>query len=250
MPKRRADADRRGFLDEFPKVRISRFRATGVVEPAKRYAVIPFPDGTNKLIYTAHTRLKHNGGWSFFLCPLCARLTTVLYSIDGAPLCSRCCQRMNIHHRSRYGFGRDARLRERDKHLDRMQAQLDTQTPLRCKAAPKNRRGRAQLVSNSRNLVGRVRRSMIFCRLAMLASQQAKNSGGLNITRAFTPLAGTTQVLDIKPIWKARTSEQLQVALDTAQSVLFAALSSNDPKQRLAAARLFLRTKQARERGW
>jgi hypothetical protein len=52
MPKRRANANSRRFFDEFASVRVSRLRATGVIDPAKRQAVIPFPDGTNKLIGT------------------------------------------------------------------------------------------------------------------------------------------------------------------------------------------------------
>jgi hypothetical protein len=52
MPKRRADADQRHFLDEFPSVRVSRLRASGVIDPAKRQAVISFGD-EQKLIGTA-----------------------------------------------------------------------------------------------------------------------------------------------------------------------------------------------------
>ena len=91
---------------------------------------------------------------------------------------------------------------------------------------------------------------MIVCRLAMLASQQAAKQGDDGLLRAYLPRADAARAVDIKPIWQARTSEQLQRALDAAQSVMFAALDSNDPRQRLAAAKLFLRTKQARERGW
>jgi hypothetical protein len=50
MPKCRADADNRRFFDEFESVRVSRLRATGVIDPAKRQAVIPFPGGKQKLI--------------------------------------------------------------------------------------------------------------------------------------------------------------------------------------------------------
>jgi hypothetical protein len=249
MPKRRADADFRRFFDEFPKLRISRFRATGVVDPAKRYALIPVGDRT-KLLYTAHVRFPNGGGWSFFICPKCAKRAATIYLIDDAPRCRRCCRALNIWHRSRYGFGRAERLRERDKHLDRMQAQLDTTTPLRFKPAPKHWRGKAQLVTSSRALIMRARRSMIVCRLAMLASQQAASKGDDGLLPAYQPRADVARAIDIKPIWRARTSEQLQAALDAAQSVLFAALSSNDPQKKLAAARVFLRTKQARERGW
>jgi hypothetical protein len=157
---------------------------------------------------------------------------------------------LNIHHRSRYGWGRGERLRERDKHLDRMQARLDTTTPLRFKPAPKHWRGKARLLSNSRALTMRMWRSMIFCRLDMFAAQQAATSGDDGLLRAYRPRAEAARAIDIKPIWRARTTERLQQALDDAQIAMSQALHGNDPQKKLAAARLFLRTRQARERGW
>ena len=77
MPKRRSDAAFRWFLDQYPKIRISRFRATGVVDPAKRYALIPVGERT-KLLYTAHVRFPNGGGWSYFICPKCARRASLL----------------------------------------------------------------------------------------------------------------------------------------------------------------------------
>ena len=70
MPKRRSDATGRRFFDEFESVRVSRFRATGVIDPAKRQALIPFPGGERqKLIGTAHVRFPNGGGFSYFVCP-------------------------------------------------------------------------------------------------------------------------------------------------------------------------------------
>jgi hypothetical protein len=89
MPKHRADASHRRFTDEFPSVRVSRFRANGTIDPAKRTAIIPFPGGKQKLIAVAHTKLKYGGGWSYFICPKCAKLAQTLYSIDDKPLCWR-----------------------------------------------------------------------------------------------------------------------------------------------------------------
>jgi hypothetical protein len=249
MPKRRSDADFRRFFDEFTKLRISRFRATGVVDPAKRYALIPVGEKT-KLVSTAHVRFPNGGGWSYFICPRCAKRAATIYLIDDAPRCVRCCNALNIWHRSRYCFGREERLRERDKHLDRMQAQLDSTTPMRFKPPPKHWRGKAQLVSNSRALTMRVRRSMIVCRLAMLASQRAARQGDDGLLRAYQPRAEASRAIDIKPIWRARTTERLQQALDDAQIAMIQALHGNDPQKKSAAARLFLRTKQARERCW
>jgi hypothetical protein len=124
MRKRRADANLRRFFDEFPSVRVSRLRASGVIDPAKRQAVIPFPGGKQKLLNVAHTRLKYGGGWSYFICPKCAKLAQTLYSIDDKPLCWRCCDKLNIKHRSQYGFGRQERMRAADQSLDRLISKL------------------------------------------------------------------------------------------------------------------------------
>ena len=69
MPRRRADTTGCRLTHEFDNVRVSRLRATGVIDPAKRQAVIPFPNGENKLIAVAHTKLKYGGRWSYFICP-------------------------------------------------------------------------------------------------------------------------------------------------------------------------------------
>jgi hypothetical protein len=70
------------------------------------------------------------------------------------------------------------------------------------------------------------------------------------MVRHADPRAETARAIDIKPIWRATSVEVLQQALDRAQIAILAALDSNDPQQRLAAAKSFVRTKQARERGW
>ena len=250
MPKRRADANSRRFFDEFPSVRVSRLRASGVIDPAKRQAVIPFPGGKQKLLNVAHTRLKYGGGWSFFVCPGCAKLAQNLWSIDDRPLCAKCCNGLNIWHRTKWGFGRRERLKAKDKVLDELVAKLEATTPLRFNPAPKHWRGKARLVSNSRALTTRVRRAMIVCRLNQLATQQAAKQGDDGLLRAYQPLAEAARAIDIKPIWRATSAESLQQALDYAQITLLAALDSNDPQQRLAAARLFLRSNEARRRGW
>jgi hypothetical protein len=84
----------------------------------------------------------------------------------------------------------------------------------------------------------------------MLASQQAAKQGDDGLLRAYQPLAEAARAADIKPIWRAASAEVLQQALDRAQIAILAALNSNDPQQRLVAAKLFLRTRQARECGW
>jgi hypothetical protein len=128
-------------------------------------------------------------------------------------------------------------LTAKDKVLDELIAKLEATTPLRFNPAPEHWRGRARLVSNSRALAMRMRRAMIVCRLNQLASQQA-GEGGQGIAHAFQPLVKAIRAIPaIKPVWQARTREHLEQALDHAQTAIFAALVSDDPQQRLAAAR-------------
>jgi hypothetical protein len=250
MGKRRADADGRRFLDEFECVKIPRLRAMGVVDPFRPQALIPWPGGKTKLIGVAHIHHKHNGSWSFFICPGCAKLAQTLYSIDDKPLCWRCCDKLNVRHRGKWGMGREERMRAADQHLDQIIGKLETNEPLRFKPAPASWQGKAKLVYRSRRLTERMRRRMVALRLHQLASQAANDSGSLNITRAFTPRKDALAIPELKQVWRARTYERLQQALDNIQCVLLRALESNDPRQRLIAARLLLKTKQARERGF
>ena len=249
MPKRRSDAHFRRFFDEFTKLRISRLRATGVVDPAKRYAHIPIGE-KQKLIGTAHVRFPNGGGYSI-RCPRCDRLAGVLYLIDDAPRCARCCAAIGITYRTRMGFGRSERQRARDQALDRLIAKVETGERLRFKPTPANWGGKCQLVYRSRSLTWSMRRRLIELRLNQLLSQQASSLAKDGDTlRTYQPIEAAKQTIDFKPIWRARTSEALQQTLDDVQSTIFAALSSDDPRQRLNAAKLMLRTKQARERGF
>jgi len=96
-----------------------------------------------------------------------------------------------------------------------------------------------------------MRRSMITLRLSQLGRQHAQAAGGLNLTRAFTPSKDALAAIpELEQVWRARTHERLQQALDSVQCALLRALESDDPRQRLIAARLLLRTKQGRERGF
>jgi hypothetical protein len=251
MGKRRADATGRRFTDEFPSVRVSRFRANGTIDPAKRTAIIAFPDGSTKLIGVGHTHLKYGGGWSFFVCPGCAKLAQTLYSIDGKPRCWRCCDKLNVRHRGKWGMGREERVRAADQSLDRLISKLETTEPLRLNGAPASWGGKAQFVYRSRRLTECMRRRMITLRLSQLASQHANADGSLNLTRAFTPREDALAAIpELKQVWRARTHERLQQALDNIQCALLRALESNDPRRQLGAARLLLKTKQARERGF
>ena len=251
MGKRRDDASHRRFTDAFPSVRVSRFRANGTIDPAKRTAIIAFPDGKQKLLNVAHTRLKYGGGWSFFICPGCAKLAQTLYSVNDKPLCWRCCDKLNIRHRGKWGMGREERMRAADQQLDRIIAKLETTKPLRLNGAPASWGGKAQLVYRSRRLTQCMRRRMITLRLSQIASQHAQDAGGLNLTHAFTPRKDALAAIpELGQVWRARSTKRLEQALDKVQSVLLRALESNDPHQQLIAARLMLKTKQGRERGF
>ena len=250
MGKRRADATGRRFTDEFDSVRVSRFRAMGIIDPAKRTAIIPFPDGSTKLIGVGHTHLKHGGGWSFFICSGCAKLAQTLYAINDKPLCWRCCDKLNVRHRGKWGMGREERMRAADQSLDQLISKLETTEPLRLKPAPASWGGKAQLVYRSRRLTQRMRRRMITLRLSQLASQHAQDTGGLDLTRAFTPCKDTLAAIpELGQVWRATSTERLEQALDAAQHAILKALDSDDPRQRIIAVRLMLKTRAARQRG-
>jgi hypothetical protein len=249
MPKRRTDADSRRFFDEFTSVRISRLRASGVIDPAKRQAVISFGD-KQKLIGTAHVSFPNGGGYSFFRCPTCDRLAGALYLIDDAPRCIKCCAAMGIAYRTRMGFGRSERRQARDQVLDQLIAKVETNKPLRAQASARElgRQVPAHL-QQPQSHEQHVPR-LIELRLAQLASEQASSLAKDGETlRTYQPTAEAKQLIDTKPIWRASSTEQLQEALDAAQVTILAALNSDDPQQRITAAKLLLNTKQARERG-
>jgi hypothetical protein len=249
MGKRRADATGRRFFDEFMSVRVSRLRATGVIDPAKREAVIPVGD-KQKLIGTAHVRFPNGGGFSYFRCPKCDKLAGVLYLIDDAPRCIRCCAAIGVAYRTRMGFGRSERQRARDQALDRLIEKVETKQRLRFKPAPASWGGKCQLVYGSRRLNLSMRRRLIELRLNQLASRQASSlAKDGDALRTYQPTAEAKQLIDVAPIWRANSTEQLQQALDAAQSIVLAALNSDDFRTRLAAAKLLLRTRPARDRG-
>ena len=95
-----------------------------------------------------------------------------------------------------------------------------------------------------------MRRRLVELRLNQLASQQASSlAKDGNTIRTYQPSQATKQLVDTKPIWRASSTERLQQALDAAQGSVLAALNSDDFRTRLAAAKLLLRTRQARDRG-
>jgi len=248
MPKRRIDADSRIFFDELVSVSVSRLKALGAIRLEDRHGNIAFGD-KQKLVGVAHTKFPNGGSWSYFVCPKCGRRAKRLWLIDDAPRCVKCCWSLGVRYRASYGFGRTARLRERDRRVDKLQAMLEG-GPMRFKPVPPNW-GNRRLDRRNR-LTWALQRARIVTRLAQLAYQQQQDSEPpLPLLREYKPRAAATETIpNFKSLWGARSIEELEQALDKVQSAILQALQSGDLRTRLRAASLMLKSRQARERGW
>jgi hypothetical protein len=239
MPKRGSDADSRIFFDELVSLAASRVKATGAIRLEDRQGVIAFGDEEHggerrKCIGVAHTIFPGGGAWCYFICPRCGGRKKKLWLVDDAPRCLSCCWSLGVRYRSAYGFGRSERLGERDRYLDRVQAR--------------------RLRGRKRRLTMTMRRSIIVCRLALLAHQQkAKDASDepLSFMRSYQPRKAAVEAIpDLKRLWKAQSTEALEQALDQAQSAIIDALGSDNIRTRIIAAKLMLKTRAARQRGW
>jgi len=251
MPKRGSDADRRIFFDELVSVGVSRLRATGAIRLDDQHGIIAFGD-KQKLVGLTHTVFKNGGSWSYFLCPKCGGRARKLWLVDDALRCRLCLEKLGVRNRAAYGFGRTERLRERDRRVDRLQAMLEG-GPMRFKPVPPNWGDRR--LDRRNHLTAALQRARIATRLAQIAYQHQQSSEqhgpSLLLLRAYKPLACAIEAVpDLKALWRAKSTEDIQIALDNAQSAILGALESDDPRMRMIAARLMLKTRQARERGW
>ena len=250
MPKRGSDADSRIFFDELASVAASRLKATGAIRLEDRQVLIPFGE-QSKLIGVAHTIFWNGGSWSYFRCPKCGARSKKLWLVDDAPRCRRCLEKLGVRYRAAYGFGRPERLRERDRRVDRLQTMLEG-GPMRFKPVPPNWGDRR--LDRRNRLTAALQRARIATRLALIAYQHQQSGephGPSPLLRAYKPLAAAIEAIpNLKSLWRAKTTEDIQIALDNAQSALLEALESDDQRMRMIAARLMLKTRQARERGW
>jgi hypothetical protein len=250
MPKRGSDADTRVFFDQLVSVGVSRLKTTGAIRLEDQWAHIPFGEQT-KLIGVAHTKFPNGGSWSYFRCPKCGARSKKLWLVDDAPHCRLCLEKLGVRYRASYGFGRTERLRERDRRVDRLQAMLEG-GPMRFKPTPPNWGDRR--LDRRNRLTATLQRARIATRLAQIAYQAQQSSephGPSPLLRAYKPLAVAIEAIpNLKSLWRAKSTEEIQIALDNAQSALLEALESDDPRMRMIAARLMLKTRQARERGW
>jgi hypothetical protein len=251
MAKRGIDADTRVFFDELVGIKASTLKASDVIKLSDQQVIVAFPDGKQKLIGVAHTVFKNGGSWSYFRCPKCGGRKKKLWLVDDAPRCRLCLEKFGVRYRSAYAFGQTARLRERDRRVDRLQAMLEG-GPLRLKPVPANW-GNRRLDRRIR-LTWALQRARLVTRLAQLAypfEQSSKLDEPLRLLRAYKPRAAAIQAIpNLKSIWRARTTEQFQQGLDDAQDALLQALESKDFQTRLRAEKLMLRTREARQRGW
>ena len=250
MPKRGSDADSRIFFDELVSLDASRLRATGAIRLEDRHGIIAFGD-KQKLVGVAHTKFPNGGSWTYFVCPRCGRRAKKLWLVDDAPRCRLCLEKLGVRYRAAYGFGRTERLRERDRRVDKLQAMLEG-GPMRFKPVPPNW-GNRRLDRRNR-LTWALQQARIATRLAQIAYQHQQSSelhGPSPLLRAYKPRAAAIETIpNLKLLWQAKSTEDIQIALDKAQSALLEALESDDPRMRMIAARLMLKTRQARERGW
>jgi hypothetical protein len=170
---------------------------------------------------------------------------------NDAPRCRLCLEKLGVRYRAAYGFGRIERLRERDRSIDRLQAMLEG-GPMRFKPVPPNW-GNRRLDRRNR-LTWALQQARIATRLAQIAYQAQPSRephGPSPLLRTYKPRAAAIEAIpDLRSLWRAKSAEDLAIALDNAQSVLFQALESSDPRMRIIAAGLMLKTRQARERGW
>jgi len=124
--------------------------------------------------------------------------------------------------------------------------------PMRFKPVPPNWGDRR--IDRRNRLTAALQRARIATRLTQIAYQHQQSSepqGPSPLLRAYKPLAAAIEAIpNLKSLWRATSTEDIQIALDNAQSALLEALESDDPRMRMIAARLMLKTRQARERGW
>ena len=249
MPKRGSNADSRIFFDELVSLSASRLRATGAIRLEDRHGIIAF-GAKQKLVGVAHTVFKNGGSWSYFICPKCGGRKKKLWLVDDAPRCLSCCWSLAcVIARLRL---RPNRAPERARSLRRQSAGHARRRPdalETCAAKLGNRR-----LDRRNRLTWALQPARIATRLAQIAyqgQQSGEPHGPSPFLRAYKPLAAAIEAIpDLKSLWRARSTEDLQFALDNAQMAILEALESDDPRMQMIAARLMLKTRQARERGW
>jgi hypothetical protein len=177
---------------------------------------------------------------------------------------------LGVRYRSSYAFGQTERLRERDRRIDRLEAMLEG-GPLRLKPVPPSWGDRR--LDRRKRLTAVVERARIYARLRqfgyevqqaskphepsapMRASRQEPKSDKpheqLPLLSAYKPRSAAVEAFpQIKTLWQVKSTEDLERALDEAETVVRNALRSGTLQQRILAAQIILRSSAARRRGW
>jgi hypothetical protein len=156
-----------------------------------------------------------------------------------------------VRYRASYGLGRTERLRERDRRVDRLQAMLEG-GPMRVKPPPP--KWGARRLDRRFRVTSALQRARIATRLAQIAyqhQQSTKPDERLPFLRCYKPLSAAVEAVPtLKSFWRAKSTEDLEIALDKAQSIILRALQNDDFRTRSRMAKLMLRTREARQRGW
>lgn len=84
-PPAKASKPRR---DDLPAISASRLRALRAINPEMKTVRLEL-EGLAFDVGLAHTRLKHGGGWSYFICP-CGRLARTVRLLEGRLVCRTC----------------------------------------------------------------------------------------------------------------------------------------------------------------
>jgi hypothetical protein len=80
------------------------------------------------------------------------------------------------------------------------------------------------------------------------AQQNSEPHVPLPLAAAYKP--PVEAIPKLRSLWRARSTEDLEILLDKAQSIIVRALQSDDFRTQLKAIKVMLKTRQARERGW
>ena len=135
MPKRRTDADHRRFFDEFECVKIPRLQqAMGVVQPRRAARDHPsWRQAEADRLGARPVQERRVLVASFQMPDMRTQEPTAFGSSRTGRSGRRCCVRMGIVHRSKWGFRQGMNVsRARDQKLDELIAKLDATTgPLR-----------------------------------------------------------------------------------------------------------------------